>query len=118
FAIHFRRIYGARRGIERHVEEHGAAADGKGAAPGCRPFPFGSTRLVEMQMNIDAAGENEKTASVNLAGAAGADVRSELGNPLVLDSHVGSQPAVGADHRAAAKNHATHVAPARPHRGT
>ena len=58
--------------------------------------------------NVDALGE----------GPGFRKVRRQLGNLLVLDSHIGSQPAIGGDHRSAAKNHATHAAPARSRRGT
>ncbi len=52
-----RRIHGARRGVQGHVEEQRAAAGSERAAARGGALPFGAAGLVEMQVRIDQARE-------------------------------------------------------------
>jgi hypothetical protein len=98
----------ARRRIERHVEEQGTASGGKGAASSRASFPVRTTRLVEVQVNVDHAGQDEQACTIDLF-PCGRDVVSDLDDAASLNRQVGEAAACWGDERSTANSHVNHV---------
>src|SRR5262249_12156455 len=101
FLIEFPGTDGARRGIQRHVEEHSCAASGEGPASCGRAFPFSAAGLVEMNVNIDDAGKDGETSGIDFARGAG-KIRANGADASVFDSDVNGDHVLRRDHFAAA----------------
>jgi hypothetical protein len=79
---------GAGRGIQRHVDEHGATAGGQSAASGEGAFPIGAAWLVEMHVDIDQSRENGQTACVEFCAGSG-QLRTDSRDCFTFDGDVG-----------------------------
>ena len=86
--VHLAAVHGARRGVERHVEEHRAAAGRQRAAAAGRAFPLGASRLVEMDVHVDHRGQHQEAAGVDLL-AGPRQLRSDRGDAPIVDRDVG-----------------------------
>ena len=51
--------------VERHLENRGRSAGRRSARPGIESFPFGSTRLVEMNVRVDHAGKDGEVCRID-----------------------------------------------------
>ncbi len=66
-----RAIDGARRRVERHIEEGRAAPRCQRPASRRRAFPVGAARFVEVQVIVDHSGEDSQPARIDLTLRAG-----------------------------------------------
>src|SRR5436190_1387230 len=67
-----------RLGVERHVEETGAAARRERRRTGCQTFPVLTAGLVEMHVRVDDPGENVATGRIKLAVGGIRNLRRDL----------------------------------------
>ena len=96
-AIDFACIHGAGSGVQRHVEEHRAAAGRERAASSRRAFPLGATWFVEVHMNVDGAGKDEEPACFDFLGVAAGHLWSQLDDTPVFDQTGRRVVVVGGD---------------------
>ena len=107
---------GARRGVQRHVEEQRAAAGRKRPAAGGSALPLGAPRLVEVQVHVDDAGEHQEPVRVNLFPAA-VSVDRHLGDRAIIDRQISRAESARRDERSPTDHDVAHVcAPARSSR--
>ena len=71
FVLERRADHGARRGVQRHVEEQRAASGGERAAAGGGAFPFGAAGFVEMQVHVDEARKDGEAARIDFLAGSG-----------------------------------------------
>ena len=88
FAIELARVHGAGRRVERHVEEHRAAARGQRTAAGGRAFPFGAPGSLKCRWTSITAGKNGQPARVDFFASA-RKLRADRLNAAVFDRDVG-----------------------------
>lgn len=73
-------------GIQRHVDDGGDAAKGRGLGAGIEALPLGAAGLIEVNVRIDEAGEQDMGGIVGVGGPGrellGGDDRVENGGDL------------------------------------
>src|SRR5205807_7311206 len=74
--------------VERHVDETRVAAGRQRGRARCNRLPFGSTRVVEMDVRVHAAGEDMHAGGVYVTGRRGGEVRADRGDGAVRDADV------------------------------
>jgi len=77
---------GRRDGVERHVDDRGDSAGGRGASRGGEPLPLGAAGLVDVDVGVDESGQQHLVGGQD-DGAGGRQVRVVVGH--LRDSAVG-----------------------------
>ena len=72
-------------GIERHVEEGTASSGGEGKGAGGEAFPLGAAGLVEVNVRVDPARDEDAVGGVDFLGGGAGDVFGEVGDGAVRD---------------------------------
>lgn len=76
FGVERGNIRGGGQTIERHVDEKRVTSRGSGARGGFEPFPIGAAGIVDVNVRIDEAGENDGVAKIVRFGVARDLIRS------------------------------------------
>jgi hypothetical protein len=107
FAVEFVRIDRAGRGVQRHVEEQDSSASGQCATAGCGAFPIGAARFVEVQMDIDKAGEDGQSCGIDFLFASG-QFSGDGGDLFAFDGNIRVDDSLGRDDAAVPDDQVIH----------